>query len=75
MGWVGLIRDAYVIDFTEPDIGASPGPDAASPGASPGSGAAGLAPAPVWSTVQLLLVGNNGQLPNMDFVAAPMVRQ
>ena len=58
---VGLLRDAYVVDFSEPFVAAT--------GRTRGNSASGP---PAWAAVQLLVVGANGQLPNMDFLSAPL---
>jgi hypothetical protein len=54
----GLLRDAYVVDFSEPFVAAGRRGAASGP--------------PSWAAVELLVAGAYGQLPNMDFVSAPL---
>ena len=67
MSHAGLLRDSYVIDFSEPMITTVParilmkGSESGQPKA-----------ASFWSKIQLLVAGNNGQLPNLDILAAPL---
>lgn len=59
----GLLRDAYIVDFSEPFI-------TSLPSEAPQKGVHSQARAS-WRKVQLSVVGNNGQLPNMDILSAP----
>ena len=65
----GLLRDAYVIDFTEPLI--------TSTSSNLERTRESLKDGPMsrkasWEKILLSTVGNNGQLPNMDFLTAPL---
>jgi hypothetical protein len=71
----GLLRDAYIVDFSEPYVttlaaqhqqGTGKGK-----GGRGGSNAKGKGKAS-WKAIRVLIAGNNGQLPNMDFIAAPL---
>ena len=64
----GLLRDAYIVDFSEPFITSIAAEHCESLGGckEKGKGKA------LWRTIRVLIAGNNGQLPNMDFIAAPL---
>ena len=65
----GLLRDAYVIDFTEPLItSTSFSADGRREPVKDGSMSRKVS----WEKILLSSVGNNGQLPNMDFMTAPL---
>ena len=65
----GLLRDAYIVDFSEPYITSLP-PEAMQKGVRQPSVHSKARPS--WRKVQLSVVGNNGQLPNMDILSAPL---
>lgn len=65
----GLLRDAYIVDFSEPFITSLP-PDALKKAVRQPSVHSETRPS--WSKIQLSVAGNNGQLPNMDILSAPM---
>lgn len=68
----GLLRDAYIVDFSEPYITSIDAEHCEGLGGcnetekGKGEGTA------LWTTIRVLIAGNNGQLPNMDFIAAPL---
>ena len=65
----GLLRDAYVIDFTEPLItSTSSNSERTRDSIKDGSMSRKVS----WEKILLSTVGNNGQLPNMDFLTAPL---
>lgn len=65
----GLLRDAYIVDFSEAFITTR----VTDSSTKTGGGKSVPSKARLsWKKVQLSVVGNNGQLPNMDFLSAPM---
>ena len=70
----GLLRDAYVVDLSEPYITSIAAEHCEGLGDCKGKGKGtgkGKGEA-LWRTIRVLIAGNNGQLPNMDFIAAPL---
>ena len=63
----GLLRDAYIIDFSEPFITSQLLNQSVGNGAKSDN-----SKRMHWDKIQLLVSGNNGQLPNMDFLSAPL---
>jgi hypothetical protein len=63
----GLLRDSYVMDFSEPMITTLPNHILTERRESSQPKVASF-----WIKIQLLVAGNNGQLPNMDILAAPL---
>lgn len=73
----GLLRDAYIVDFSEPYITTLAAQHQKRAGNSKGKGGRGGGKAKgkgkaSWIAIRLLIAGNNGQLPNMDFISAPL---
>ena len=67
MPHTGLLRDSYVMDFSEPMITTLPSHILTERRESRQAKVASF-----WTKIQLLVAGNNGQLPNMDILAAPL---
>jgi hypothetical protein len=76
----GLLRDAYIVDFSEPYVttlaaqhqqGAGNSKGKGGKGGRGGGKAKGKGKAS-WKAIRVLIAGNNGQLPNMDFISAPL---
>ena len=71
----GLLRDAYVIDMTGPDINCH-GMDENATINKPSSSSSAMYNSIAlcaWSSIELQVAGINGQLPNMDLLSAPLV--
>jgi hypothetical protein len=73
----GLLRDAYIVDFSEPYITTLAEQHQQGAGNSKGKGGRGGGKAKgkekaSWKAIRVLIAGNNGQLPNMDFISAPL---
>ena len=73
----GLLRDAYIVDFSEPYITTLAAQHQQGTGNSKGKGGRGRGKAKgkekaSWKAIRVLIAGNNGQLPNMDFISAPL---
>jgi hypothetical protein len=64
---LGLLRDSYVMDFSEPMITTLPAHILEERRESSQPTVASF-----WIKIKLLVAGNNGQLPNMDILAAPL---
>ena len=74
----GLLRDAYTVDFSEPYITTLVAQHQQGTGNREGKGGRGGGKGnergqgkTSWNSIRVLIAGNNGQLPNMDFIAAP----
>ena len=70
----GLLRDAFIVDFSEPYITSIAAEHCEVLGGcnETEKGKGKRKGKELWTTIRVLIAGNNGQLPNMDFIAAPL---